>query len=149
MVVSMIAALGLLAVITDEPFLFASAGPTAIIAANNPYRKETTFSSITLGHAFGLFAGIVALLVFGLYESSRSAEIFSWSRLGATSLAMGATAIFSEKSPFPHPPAGATTLLISLGILSGLADLAIIMIGIVIIATITVFYKWLLTSNRI
>lgn len=141
---SMVAILGALATLTNQPFLFASVGPTAIIVAYNPLRQDTRFSSIILGHIVGIFSGLGALVLFGLYGLSYSAieEGFTWARVGATSVAMIVTTIFFQKTPFYHPPAAATTLLVSLGILSEPVQVVFVIAGVVIIATIARFYKW-------
>jgi CBS domain-containing membrane protein len=51
-------------------------------------------------------------------------------RTGAAALSLGLTAGLMVWLRAPHPPAGATTLIVSLGILSTLSDLAVVMIAV-------------------
>lgn len=49
----------------------------------------------------------------------------AWDRVGAAALSLGLTL------RAPHPPAGATTLIVSLGILPDPVDLAVLMLAVV------------------
>jgi CBS-domain-containing membrane protein len=133
---------GSLATLMQLPILFASIGPTAIIVVHEPHRRRAFPVALVLGHAVGTIAGLFALLVFGLYGApSVITEGFTWQRVGATSVAIAITTSFSEGTRFYHPPAGATTLLISLGLVSTPIQIFSLAIGIGIITAITVVYR--------
>lgn len=124
------------------PILFASIGPTAIIVVHEPHRKKAFPLALVLGHTVGATAGLVSLLLFGLYGTpSVMTAGFTWQRIAATSLAIAITTSFNEGTRFYHPPAGATTLLISLGLLSSPIQLLSLAIGIGVVTAITVLYR--------
>jgi CBS-domain-containing membrane protein len=144
----MIALPGLLATFLQDPILFASLGPTAIIVVHEPYRKKSFPTALVLGHAVGATAGLVSLLFFGLYSSpSVIVEGFTWQRVGATSMAIAITTFFGEETRFYHPPAGATALLISLGLLSSPIQILSFAIGIGLITAMTVAYRGLIIKK--
>lgn len=55
----------------------------------------------------------------------------AWDRVGAAALSLGLTSGLMVWLHAPHPPAGATTLIVSLGILPDPADLAVLMLAVV------------------
>lgn len=54
-------------------------------------------------------------------------------RVGAAALSLGLTAGLMVLFKVPHPPAGATTLIISLGLLRYGDELVVLMIGVVLL----------------
>jgi hypothetical protein len=87
-----------------------------------------------VGHAAGLVAGIGALYAFGLRDDPSApvggltvACLFA----GAVSVAVATLVLTAVRTP--HPPAGATTLIVSLGILTGPAAWASMAEAIVLI----------------
>lgn len=55
----------------------------------------------------------------------------AWDRVGAAALSLGLTSGLMVWLHAPHPPTGATTLIVSLGILPDPADLAVLMLAVV------------------
>lgn len=122
-----IALLALLAVATSSPFVFPSLGPTAYLLFIAPLAENSTPRNTILGHAIGLICGYAAFsmtgaatMPFGLH-----AGVY-WPRILAAALSLSATGAFMVLLRASHPPAGATTLIVSLGIISKPRELVII-----------------------
>ena len=60
-------------------------------------------------------------------------EGVAWSRVGAAALSLGLTSGLMVWARRPHPPAGATTLIVSLWILRRPADIVILMVAVAMI----------------
>jgi CBS domain-containing membrane protein len=126
-----IALLALLALITGNPFVFPSLGPTAYLLFFSPLADASTPRNTILGHAIGLICGYFAFALtgagtvpFGVHPG-----IF-WPRILAAALSLSATGAIMVLSRVNHPPAGATTLIVSLGIIAKPRELVIIEIAV-------------------
>lgn len=128
-----IAAIGLAAAATKRPFIFPSLGPTAIMLFASPLAKNSAPRHVIFGHGIGAAAGYVALAVTGLLAVPFSTHI-SGARIMAAAIAIGLTAGGTMLAKAEHPPAGATTLIVALGILPRIVDFAFLM-GAVIVLT--------------
>jgi CBS-domain-containing membrane protein len=126
-----IALVSLLAVVTGQPFVFPSLGPTAFLLFYTPQAAAASPRNTFLGHLIGAACGYLALVVFGLLDAGPAlATGVTPARAGAAGLSLGLTAGLMVWLRVPHPPAGATTLIVSLGIISHLPQLAILMLGV-------------------
>jgi CBS-domain-containing membrane protein len=119
--------LALLALVSRNPFVFPSLGPTAYLLFFSPLAKTCSPRNTIFGHAIGIICGYAAFVLtgagalpFGLHPG-----IF-WPRILAAALSLSATGAFMVLLEVSHPPAGATTLIISLGIISKPRELVII-----------------------
>lgn len=122
------------AVVTGQPFIFPSLGPTAFLLFYTPTAPAASPRNTVLGHAIGCAAGYLALVVFGLTEAAPAlASEVTWARVGAAALSLGLTSGFMVWLRVPHPPAGATTLIVSLGILREPWQLAVLMLAVVLL----------------
>jgi len=110
-----IALLTALAAVTGSPFVFPSLGPTAYLFFFTPLAEAASPRNTILGHAIGLICGYAALTLTGAHGAGVAAAL----SLSAT----GALMVLFRVS---HPPAGATTLIVSLGIISRPVHLVII-----------------------
>jgi hypothetical protein len=112
-----IGAIGALALGADQPWLFPSLGPTVFIQAVTPRASGARIWNTIVGHAIGLVAGLVALFAFGAQNTPAvmSAEILSMQRVAATALAVSVTVGLQSVLNAQHPPAAATTMLVTLG----------------------------------
>jgi CBS domain-containing membrane protein len=130
-------AIGLLtsvAVITAQPFVFPSLGPTAFLLFYTPLLAAASPRNTLGGHAIGAVAGYLALVVFGLTNAAPAlaTEVTS-ARVGAAALSLGLTSGAMVWAGVPHPPAGATTLIVSLGILREPEQLAVLMLAVALL----------------
>jgi CBS-domain-containing membrane protein len=129
-----IAVMSLLAFVTGEPFIFPSLGPTAFLLCYTPLLPASCPRNTLGGHAIGAAAGYLGLVVFGLTNAAPAlATSVTAGRIGATALALGLTSGAMVLARVPHPPAGATTLIVSLGILREPDQLAILMVAVVLL----------------
>ena len=125
-----------LAVLTGSPFIFPSLGPTAFLFFYTPTAASASPRNTIIGHAVGALAGYVSLLVTGLTTAGPALSVgVTWPRVIAAGLSLGLTAGVMVLLKSPHPPAGATTLIVSLGILRQPWQLALLM-GAVVLLTL-------------
>lgn len=130
-----IGVLALLAFVTRNPFVFPSLGPTAYLVFFSPLAKASSPRNITFGHAIGLICGYAAFVLtgagalpFGVHPG-----IF-WPRILAAALSLSATGAVMVLLGINHPPAGATTLIVSLGIISKPHELVVIEMAVFLLA---------------
>lgn len=112
-----IALLAAVAMMSRTPFVFPSLGPTAFLFFFTPRAPAASPRSTIYGHAIGILCGYGALWLFGLEHAPPAmATGVSAARVGAAALSLAATGALMILAKAAHPPAGATTLIISLGI---------------------------------
>jgi len=123
--------LALLALVSRNPFVFPSLGPTAYLLFFSPLAKTCSPRNTIFGHAIGIICGYAAFVVTGAGAVPFGAHpgIF-WPRILAAALSLSATGAFMVLLDVSHPPAGATTLIISLGIISKPRELVIIEVAV-------------------
>lgn len=123
--------IGLLAWLTNNPFLFPSLGPTAFLLFYRPLASAASPRNTLIGHAIGMATG---WLCFKLFEHQGNVFALegtvSWTVVGAVSLSVGFTFGLMVLFNIAHPPAGATTLLISLGMVTELAQFPVLLAGV-------------------
>ena len=126
--------LGLLALLTGSPFVFPSLGPTAYLFFFSPLAEVSSPRNTILGHAIGLICGYAAFALavassppFGVTPGVH------WPRLMAAALSLSATGALMALLRVSHPPAGATTLIVSLGIISQPKELVTIELAVILL----------------
>lgn len=120
--------------ITGAPFVFPSLGPTAFLLFYTPVQPAASPRNTVLGHLIGVLAGYLALALFGLLEAPPAlATTVTTARVAAAALSLGLTSGAMVWAKVPHPPAGATTLIVSLGILREPWQLAVLMLAVVLL----------------
>ncbi len=112
-----IGVIGALGFAADQPWLFPSLGPTVFLQTVTPTAQSARIWNTIVGHAIRLVAGFAALFLFGAQNmpAAMSAEILSLQRMAATTLAVVVTVGLQSVLNALHPPAAATTMLITLG----------------------------------
>ena len=133
-----IAILGALAWITQEPFIFPSLGPTAFLVFFGALSVQAAPRNVFFGHLVGVIAGVIALLVFGLYGVPPDLESVSLARVGACTLCVALTLSVMIWAGVPHAPAGATTLIVGLGLLQTPVQLLTLMGAVVLMALMAI-----------
>jgi hypothetical protein len=115
-----LAASGAVGLALHAPWLFPSLGPTVMLFFESPQEKSSRPSHALIGHGVGLLAGAACLYGFGLQDDpSAPAGGLTIAHLLAGALSVALTTLVLTWAKRPHPPAGATTLIVSLGILTG------------------------------
>jgi CBS-domain-containing membrane protein len=129
-----IALLALLSLVTGSPFVFPSLGPTAYLFFFSPLSESSSPRNTILGHAIGLVCGYAAFALavassppFGMNPGVHGPRVL------AAALSLSATGALMALLRVSHPPAGATTLIVSLGIISQPKELVIIEIAVVLL----------------
>lgn len=132
--------LALLGEITGSPFVFPSLGPSAYLLFFSPLHKSSSPRNAILGHAIGLLCGYGAFWITGMHPWQLQEHGLYWPRVLAAALALASTGMLMVAFSASHPPAGATTLIVALGILSKPWYLVVIEIAVVLL----VLLAWLL-----
>jgi hypothetical protein len=128
--------MGVVSWITGNPFIFPSLGPTAYVLAFD--RKISHSARVVIGgHGCGILGGLISYyLIVAPYDFQMIISPFASSAfylsLGAV-FAIAITAFLMLYFQVSHPPACATTLIISLGIMPHWFDGIIILIAVVIL----------------
>ncbi|HJT58761.1 MAG TPA: HPP family protein [Ktedonobacteraceae bacterium] len=123
-----------LALVTHSAFVFPSLGPTAFLFFYTPSAPSASPRNTIVGHAIGVLAGYFSLVVTGLTLAGPALTVgVTWPRVIAAALSLGLTAGLMVLLKSPHPPAGATTLIISLGLLTKPLQLLILMAAVVLL----------------
>src|SRR5579883_5222 len=114
-----IALLALLAAVTRVPMVFPSLGPTAYLLFFSPRSESASPHNTILGHAIGLISGYAAFWAMGMPGSITGPhDGLVWPRVFAAALSLAGTGALMILLNASHPPAGATTLIVSLGIIA-------------------------------
>jgi CBS domain-containing membrane protein len=126
--------LAVLAVATHNPFVFPSLGPTAYLFFFSPLGESSSPRNAILGHAVAILCGFGAFYVTGLtsFHNGFPSHVV-WPRVLAAALSLSTTGSAMVLLGINHPPAGATTLIISLGIVAEPRYLFIIEAAVVLL----------------
>ena len=126
--------LALLALFTGSPFVFPSLGPTAYLFFFSPLAEASSPRNTVLGHAIGLICGYAAFALTAAYAPPFAIHGgVHGARVLAAALSLSATGAFMALLRVSHPPAGATTLIVSLGIISQPKELVIIEVAVILL----------------
>jgi CBS domain-containing membrane protein len=129
-----IALLALLAVVTGVPFVFPSLGPTAYQLFFLPRAASSTPRNTLMGHFIGLVCGYAAFRLAAIPISEAVATgTFDLRPVVASALSLSATAALMILLDASHPPAGATTLIVSMGLITKPEYLAVIEIAVFVL----------------
>ena len=140
--VTSIVALGLagtVGLVLAQPWIFPSLGPTIMVLAETPRQAAARPRNVLIGHLVGIGAGYLALLCTGMTQAPPVIEQgITAPRIVAACLSLAVTAFVLQVLRTPHPPAGATTLLVSLGILTAATELLTVMLSVALITVVVV-----------
>jgi len=132
---------GLAAYLAKQPLLFPSLGPTSLLFFERPMAATSSPRNALVGHAVAILAGALSLALFGLLDNpSILVEDATPARIGAGALSVAVTGAVLLLLNASHPPAGATTLIVSLGFLQTPPEMAALMVGVVVLTVV----GWLL-----
>jgi CBS-domain-containing membrane protein len=114
-----IALMALVAMVSRTPFVFPSLGPTAFLLFFTPTSPTASPRHTLYGHAIGILCGWGALWATGLLHAPPAIVTgVDLHRVFAAALSLASTGALMILCKAAHPPAGATTLIVSLGIVT-------------------------------
>lgn len=126
--------LALLALVTGVPFVFPSLGPTAYQLFFLPRAAASTPRNTLIGHLIGLTCGYGAFRIAGIPLSAALVRReLDWRLVIAAALSLAVTGAVMILLDASHPPAGATTLIVSLGIITRPPYLATIEVAVLLL----------------
>jgi len=131
--------LGVVAWGTGAPFIFPSLGPTAFLLSIRPQGHDARRAwAVIGGHTWGVAAGLVSyhLLLSGatLMDLQAPGTHLGLDLAASATLATALTSVLMIGTRSVHPPACATTLIVSLGLLSTPME------GGIIVGAVTMLY---------
>jgi len=127
-----IAILAGIAALTKQPFVFPSLGPTAFLLFYGALGAQAAPRNVFCGHLIGVLAGYLALVIFGLTTARPSLTDVAAPRIGAVTVCLCLTLSLMVWLNVPHAPAGATTLIVGLGLMRTPGQLTVLMIAVVL-----------------
>lgn len=128
---------GIAADVLAQPLIFPSLGPTAYLFFENPLAPRASPRNTLVGHLVAVLAGAFSLAVFGLLDHpSILTEGVTHARVGAAVLSVSLTGALLLLIRASHPPAGATVLIVSLGLLQAPLEMVDLMVGVVVITVL-------------
>ena len=126
------------AALSRQPFLFPSLGPTVFLFFEKPLAAGSSPRSAVVGHLIALIVSYLTLWAFGLLAAPSVLEVgVSAARVGAAALSVGLTGIFILLARDSHPPAGATALIVSLGLLKTPPELFVMALSVVLLSAVS------------
>lgn len=129
-----IALIAFIALITQEAFIFPSLGATAFILFHVPLAAPASPRNTLCEHLIGALMGYASLYLFGLIDApSAMMSGVGPERVAAAAFSLGATGFLMVWFRVPHPPAGATALIVSLGLMPEIQQLPLLMAGVLIL----------------
>jgi CBS domain-containing membrane protein len=129
-----IAVSGTIAWVVSEPLVFPSLGATAFLAFETPLAEVASPRNTLLGHGTAIAAAAASLALFGLLDApSAYVEGITAARVGAVALSVGLTGGILRLLRAAHPPAGATTIIVSSGLLAEPSQMLAVAIGVVLL----------------
>jgi hypothetical protein len=132
-----LAIIGIVGLLTKLPWLFPSLGPTVMLFFESPTERSSRPVNTLVGHGVGIVVGIGCLAAFGLFgrpAATVAGLTLAYLLAGAVSVAVTTLVLTSIR--LPHPPAGASTLIVSLGIISTAPKLLTMAAAIVLVVIV-------------
>jgi CBS-domain-containing membrane protein len=118
----------------SEPLLFPSLGATAFLFFETPLAEVGTPRNAIIGHFVGIGAAVASLAVFGLLDDpSAYVQGVTPARIAAVALSVALTGGLLRLLRAAHPPAGATTIIVSSGLLAKPHQLVAVAAGVALI----------------
>ena len=117
------------ALLTGQPLIFPSLGPTAFLCFYVPSAASSAPRNVILSHGAGVLVGWLSLwAVEGILGSGSAGA-----QIGAVGLSLGLISALMIAADIPHPPAASTTLIVSLGLIGQWQEFVALMIAVVLL----------------
>lgn len=113
-----VALLGVLSMLLGIPLVLPAVGASAYLVFADPDAPVAAPRNVLVGHALGAAIGWGMLVAFDLDgEASSLSAPLTWQRVAAVAGALSATIGVLRALRCSHPPAGATTMIVAMGLL--------------------------------
>ncbi len=121
--------------LTNAQLIFPALGPTVFLVFSRPMNPRSSPRNIILSHIVGWLCGWGSLALFGLLGEDADFAIteFGLTRILAVGLSTALTSGILVFFNLEHPPAVSTALIVSLGFLSSLVDLVVLMLAVILV----------------
>lgn len=128
--------IAVIALISKEAFIFPSLGATAFILFYLPMAEAASPRNVLSSHLLGALSGWSVLWLFGLNDAPSALSAgMDWPHAFAAALSMALIASLMALLRIAHPPAAATALIVSLGLMPHLNQIPILMTGVLVLLT--------------
>ena len=125
---------GFWAWLLGEPLLFPSLGATALLVFETPLAEVAAPRNAVIGHFVAIVAAVAALGAFGLLgDPSAYEQGVTPARIGAVAVSVALTGGVLRLLRAAHPPAGATTIIVSSGLLAEARQIGAVAAGVALI----------------
>ncbi|MBI1381043.1 MAG: HPP family protein [Planctomycetaceae bacterium] len=126
------AAIGALSLAAKSPLLFPAIGASAFLVFYAPRSPLSSPRNAFLGHAIGAAVGTATAALFHVaVHEPWLATGEPWRAAASATLALAISASAMARFDLPHPPAGATTLIVATGLMGGAREVAAILAAVV------------------
>jgi hypothetical protein len=141
---------GAVALFAGRPWLLPSLGPTAVLVGEMPAHPVSRPWNTIVGHLGGVIAGFTGVLLTGAMNEPVVLvdHQITLPRVLASVIAILLTVLIGGLLRASHPPAAATTLLVSLGSLRTLEDAANLAVGVVVLTIVGAVLRDLRTHRE-
>lgn len=114
--------------------VFPSLGPTAFLLFHRPLSRAACPRNALVGHSLAILLGWLSLVLFGLTDSTPELKSgLTGARVAAAAFSIGLTSGLMVLLNVPHPPAGATTLIVALGSIHEPRHFPLLMMGVALL----------------
>ena len=130
-------AIGGLSLAVGGPLLFPAIGASAFLVFYAPRSPLSSPRNALLGHGIGAAVGSVTAAVFqvAVHEPWLATQE-PWRAAASAAVALAVSASLMARFDLPHPPAGATTLIVATGLMGGPTDVAAILAAVVVLTVV-------------
>ncbi len=126
-----------IACVTRTTFIFPPLGATAFLQLYVPQAPVASPRNTICGHALGILGGVLALLLTGLWNAPHAvANQLSWPQVLAAAISMAISGGLMCHFKVGHPPASATSLIVSLGLVHSVLSLCIMETAVVLLTAV-------------
>eukprot|EP01083_Nonionella_stella_P001283 3752_1 len=144
--VTTIGTVSVIAWYTDLPWIFPSLGASTFLHFAIPDQPPASPRNTICAHFVAGLMGYIGLVMTGLADDPvvfvRPEDIIVPYRVACLCYSIGTTCFFMILFNIGHPPAGATTIIVALGILRTIPDLCVLMGSVLILCVET----WIITK---
>jgi CBS domain-containing membrane protein len=129
------AILGVIATLARTPFVFPSVGPTAMLFFFHPMSPSASPRHAIYGHAIGILCGYGSVWLVGLQHAPSAIGLpMGFRRILAVALSLAFSGSLMILLRAAHAPAAATTLILSLGLVTRPLHLVAIELAVILLS---------------